>query len=1124
MPGTPDLLLLFNEPAVRLLYYMTVIVTSCAALFMAIGQRLRGVNERGADRYAVASFGVLWAWAALMIGALAVIVSRNPRILPPLDRAVSAIVILLVAYSTLTADRLIGRAARRPDDTRPPAPLNGTPLLSIATALIGVVIIAAWLLTTVQWLGSTETNFNASSLNFGWVIGSLALIVVFGVIMVVQYQLVFDAPLKIMFLVALLLGYGYALAELGAGRLPGDELSTVKLAFLVGMPLYGAVIYRFVINRLGVMLQEKVTQAADAAQKATMQAIIADNNSERDAISVLRAMGQMLERDNPEDLPQQIVVSVASSLKADVVAILILDDAEYADVIAAYDNVQHRPIAAMALKRNEQVTLEDAIASRGQRMLTTEKHLYELVDLYTRLDIQKVGPAYVQPMTRDGQTVGVLVVALPYTLRVLRENETRLLEAIGPIAARLLTISRSAHRSRLENEERSVQAIVQSAEEGLPTELPVSAARADMYASLELARNQINDLTSRVRDLQIELDYERSRMAELSGNDPEGLTITQRLEAMQSERSQLEAERERLLTALQEAQTQLATVSGDDQNVYETMLGMLQQERDDLQKQKVTLEAELNNIRARGMTETPALLRETLTRMSEERARLAVERDAIKGQLDSVQQQLTALGIEGGTAGLAASIMQLTDERSYFKAMAERLTSERDMLLAERQRLVAQITPEAQGEKIALMENEVRRLAEDREALTRQRDSLRTERDSLTADRAKWEQLRTKMVAEMAGLQGDLEEALFERNRLTQERTKYAQERALLITERDKLIADRTAIAAERDQLRARVEGNREMLQQLGADGVGALKTMIDDLTEERGAWENEKVKAQNTLREMSDKLDQAEARIRQAQVATSNGKGLDPHTAEVMLSIAQELRTPMSSIGAYVDLLLGESVGILGALQKQFLTRVKANADRLATLIEDFVKVTAIDTGQLNLKPEPVDMDDVLNIALTATRAQFREKNISLRLDVPDDLPHVSGDRDALQQILIQLLSNAYLASPSEGEVLVGAKFEPNFRFQRGSETVTGDMILIAIRDFGGGIPPEEQARVFSRLYRADNPLIQGLGDTGVGLSIARALTEAHGGKIWLESVKNTSSTFKLVIPVEGTMIPQRS
>src|SRR5260221_13992107 len=92
-----------------------------------------------------------------------------------------------------------------------------------------------------------------------------------------------------------------------------------------------------------------------------------------------------------------------------------------------------------------------------------------------------------------------------------------------------------------------------------------------------------------------------------------------------------------------------------------------------------------------------------------------------------------------------------------------------------------------------------------------------------------------------------------------------------------------------------------------------------------------------------------------------------------------------------------------------------------------------------------------------------------------------------------------------------------------RGGSEAKTDAIYFAVRDLGGGIPSEEQGRVFSRLYRADNPLIQGLGDTGVGLSIARALTEAHGGRIWVESSPGVGSTFKLVIPLHGMVSPER-
>ncbi|MBU1660882.1 MAG: ATP-binding protein, partial [Chloroflexi bacterium] len=127
--------------------------------------------------------------------------------------------------------------------------------------------------------------------------------------------------------------------------------------------------------------------------------------------------------------------------------------------------------------------------------------------------------------------------------------------------------------------------------------------------------------------------------------------------------------------------------------------------------------------------------------------------------------------------------------------------------------------------------------------------------------------------------------------------------------------------------------------------------------------------------------------------------------------------------------------------------------------------------------------------------------------------MPQLHADRDALQQILIQLLQNAGTASPINGEI-----------FLRASTYNTGDdqdFVLMQVADQGGGISTDDLPRVFSRLYRADNPLIQGLGDTGVGLSIAKTLVEAHNGRIWVDTEMDKGSTFSLLIPLARGSTP---
>jgi signal transduction histidine kinase len=300
------------------------------------------------------------------------------------------------------------------------------------------------------------------------------------------------------------------------------------------------------------------------------------------------------------------------------------------------------------------------------------------------------------------------------------------------------------------------------------------------------------------------------------------------------------------------------------------------------------------------------------------------------------------------------------------------------------------------------------------------------------------------------------------------------------------------ALAQENEKLRARIESAR-------TEGTIAGNDQIED-------------ELRQTLKEMAHL---------QNEVAVSNMKILELEKkptgrltndqAQVIASISQELRQPMSSIIGYADLLLGESVGILGALQRKFIERIRASTERIGSLIGDLIQITTLETGLMALKPETIDLNLIIDNAMAYTSSQLREKNITLRIDIPDSLQPLQADREALQQILIHLLQNAGAASPVEGSVTL------RVRTQREDEK---EHIVIQITDTGGGIPHEDLPRVFSRLYRADNVLIQGVGDTGVGLSIAKTLTEAQGGRIWVETEVGSGSTFSVLLPIKSVLL----
>lgn len=264
------------------------------------------------------------------------------------------------------------------------------------------------------------------------------------------------------------------------------------------------------------------------------------------------------------------------------------------------------------------------------------------------------------------------------------------------------------------------------------------------------------------------------------------------------------------------------------------------------------------------------------------------------------------------------------------------------------------------------------------------------------------------------------------------------------------------------------------------------------------------------TLQELAvlqNRLAIANARTLELERGNRQHTGGSNEDREVITSIVQEIRQPMSSILGYTDLLLAESVGILGALQRKFLERIKASTERMHGILNDLLQIAALGEGPVELLPQAVEMGGVIDEAVSDTSAQLREKNITLQVDLPSVIPQIFADRDAIQQIVMHLLQNAGTVTPQEGTITLRSRV---------TEEDRRNFLLIQVTDSGGGIQPEDLPRVFSRRYRANMPLVQGLGDTGVGLSIARTLVEAHGGRIWVDSVAGQSTTFSVLLPLQ--------
>ena len=228
----------------------------------------------------------------------------------------------------------------------------------------------------------------------------------------------------------------------------------------------------------------------------------------------------------------------------------------------------------------------------------------------------------------------------------------------------------------------------------------------------------------------------------------------------------------------------------------------------------------------------------------------------------------------------------------------------------------------------------------------------------------------------------------------------------------------------------------------------------------------------------------------------------------EAVVSQASEFRTPMTAITGYTELLLGEQAGILTPIQQQFLERVKANVEHLNHLLNDLVSIASPDFHPIELSPEPVNLIEIIEEAIMGLAARFRERKLIVQLDLPPELGRVKADRDSLYQIMLRLLSNAVMCSKEGTQIVVAAS--------KADSPINGENVRISVMDTGDGIAPEDYSRVFRRFLRANQPLVQGLGETGIGMAVAKTLVEANGGRIWVESQPQGGSTFSFVLPIQ--------
>jgi two-component system, OmpR family, phosphate regulon sensor histidine kinase PhoR len=273
--------------------------------------------------------------------------------------------------------------------------------------------------------------------------------------------------------------------------------------------------------------------------------------------------------------------------------------------------------------------------------------------------------------------------------------------------------------------------------------------------------------------------------------------------------------------------------------------------------------------------------------------------------------------------------------------------------------------------------------------------------------------------------------------------------------------------------------------------------------------------KCLETAREQSVQIDSVSGRfVRAIAVPITAGKitgalilfqdltelrGLQTMRREFVGNISHELRTPLAAIKAIVETLRDGAINDREA-SADFLNRLDVEVDGMTQMVSEIIELSRIETGKIKLKPEPVDLNSLIQEIITRLSPQANRQQLSLSADLLSGLPAVMADRERIQQVITNIVHNAIKFTPVGGRIVVSTK-------------VDGQSVVTSVSDTGIGISREDLPHIFERFFKADKS--RSTSGTGLGLAIARHIVQNHGGSVWVQSEQGKGSTFGFNLPL---------
>ena len=227
-------------------------------------------------------------------------------------------------------------------------------------------------------------------------------------------------------------------------------------------------------------------------------------------------------------------------------------------------------------------------------------------------------------------------------------------------------------------------------------------------------------------------------------------------------------------------------------------------------------------------------------------------------------------------------------------------------------------------------------------------------------------------------------------------------------------------------------------------------------------------------------------------------------HKSEFLANMSHELRTPLNAIIGFSEVLLERFFGDINEKQDDYLKDIHSSGKHLLSLINDILDLSKIEAGRMEIEPSSFDVSSALSNALTLIRERAQRHGIVVGQDVDPQLGEIYADERKFKQILLNLLTNAVKFTPDGGQISVAARKDDS-------------QAVIAVRDTGIGIAPEDQAAVFEEFRQVGHDYTRKAEGTGLGLALTRRFVELHGGRIWVDSELGKGSTFTFTIPLQS-------